>query len=243
MRLSGKTAVVTGGGSGIGLAIAEALANEGCRVAIAGRDDAKLKKAASAFKGKQPLLTHAADVGDLASVERLFAWAKKELGQIDILVCSAGVNVQKRLMAELSPEDWEAMMRINATGSFYCLRTVLPEMRSRKDGLIVNISSISGKRAAILGGVGYNASKFAATALGTTVSREEGPNGIRVTNIYPGEVDTPILEQRPSPVSDEHRARILRPSDVADAVLMVACLPPRAHVAEIVIKPTWQDYG
>lgn len=242
MKLSGKTALVTGGATGIGLGVAKALADEGCRVAISGRRDDKLREAVASYRGKQPLLHHAADVGDLTSVEALFRWAQAELGHIDILVNSAGVNVLRRTLAELSPEDWETMMRINATGAFYCIRAALPGMRERGDGLIVNISSIAGKRSSSLGGIGYTASKFAMTALGVTAGREEAAHNIRVTNIYPGEVDTPILEHRPKPVSAEHRARILKPEDIAAAVLMVACLPPRAHVPELVIKPTSQDY-
>jgi NADP-dependent 3-hydroxy acid dehydrogenase YdfG len=241
-RLAGKTALVTGGGSGIGLGIAIGLAQEGCRTAIAGRHEDKLRAAAATFAGEPKLLHHVVDVGELASVERLVAWAEKELGKIDILVHSAGVNVVKRTMADLSVEDWEMMVRINATGAYYCMRAVLPGMRKRHDGLIVNISSVAGKRSSLLGGVGYTASKFASTALGTTVGREEAQHGIRVTNIYPGEVDTPILDARPTPVSAEHRARILKPEDVAAAVVMIAGLPPRANVPELIIKPTSQDY-
>lgn len=242
MQLSGKTALITGGATGIGLGIALAFAKEGCRVAISGRREDKLREAAEAYRGSPALLYRSADVGDLASVEKLVAWANAELGKIDILVSSAGVNVLRRRLAELVPEDWERMMRINATGAYYCLRAVLPQMRERRDGLIINISSIAGKRSSLLGGIGYTASKFAMTALGVTAAREEAEHGIRITNIYPGEVDTPILEQRPKPVSAEHRARILKPEDVAAAALMVACLPPRAHVPELVIKPTSQDY-
>jgi NAD(P)-dependent dehydrogenase (short-subunit alcohol dehydrogenase family) len=242
MKLSGKTALVIGGATGIGLGSAIALAEEGCRVAIAGRREDKLREAAVSFRGTPPLLYRAADVGDLKSVESLVAWATEELGPLDIMVNSAGVNVLRRTLAELSPEDWELMMRINASGAFYCLRAVLPQMRERGDGLIINISSIAGKRSSLLGGIGYTAAKFAMTATGITAAREEAQYGIRITNIYPGEVDTPILEQRPKPVSAEHRARILKPEDVAAAVVMVACLPPRAHVPELVIKPTSQDY-
>lgn len=244
MKLTGKTALVTGGGTGIGLGIAVALAREGCRVAIAGRREDALQKAASSYEGKPPLAYRAADVGDAASVEKLFAWAQKELGPIDILVNCAGVNVVKRKMCELSIEDWESMIRINATGAFYCMREVLPQMRERRDGLIVNISSISGIRATLLGGVGYSASKFAMAALGTTVSLEDGKQyNVRVTTVYPGEVETPILERRPVPVTAEHRARILQPEDVGAAVLMIACLPPRAHIPELIIKPTSQDFA
>ena len=242
MRLAGKQALITGGGTGIGKGIALAFAAEGCRVAIAGRRADKLQAVAAESRGK-PLLTHVADVGERQSVTQLFQWVRAEFGQVDILVNSAGINVIRRSMAELSPEDWDAMLRVNVTGAFDCIREVLPEMRTRGDGLIINISSIAGKRAALLGGVGYNASKFAMTALGTTVSLEEGKHGIRVTNIYPGEVDTPILENRPVPVSAEHRAKILQPEDVAGAAVMVACLPARAHIPELIVKPTSQAYA
>lgn len=243
MRLTGKTALVTGGGTGIGLGIAMALAREGCRVAIAGRREDKLRQAAAAYAGDPGLLVKAADVGDYASVEELEKWSKQQLGDLDMLINSAGVNVVHRTMAELSVEDWEAMLRINASGAYFCMRAFLPAMRARKDGLIVNISSIAGIRSSLLGGVGYTAAKFAMTGLGITVGREEAEHGIRVTNIYPGEVETPILDHRPVPVSAEHRARILQPEDVAETVLMVACLPPRAHVPELTIKPTSQDFA
>jgi NADP-dependent 3-hydroxy acid dehydrogenase YdfG len=243
MKLAGKTALVTGGGTGIGLGIAIGLAQEGCRVAIAGRREDKLKVAAATYTGQPPLLMRAADVGDLKSVEQLFRWADAELGPIDILVNSAGVNVLRRSMADLSPEDWDYMLRVNVSGAFYCMRAVLPQMRARHDGLIVNISSVAGKRSSLLGGVGYSASKFAMTALGITAAREESAHGIRISNVYPGEVNTPILDQRPTPVSAEHKAQILQPSDVAEAVVMIACLPPRAHVSELIIKPTSQDYA
>lgn len=241
-KLDGKTALVVGGGTGIGLGIAIALAQEGCRVAISGRREDKLREAAASYMGKPPLLVHAADVGDPASVDQLVGWAIKELGRIDIFVNSAGVNVLKRKMAELSIDDWEMMMRINASGAFYCLRAILPHMRQRQDGLVVNVSSIAGKRASLLGGVGYSAAKFAMTALGMTAGLEEAIHNIRITNVYPGEVDTPILEKRPVPVSAEHRAKILKPEDVGAAVVMLACLPPRAHIPELIIKPTSQAY-
>lgn len=242
MQLSGQTALVTGGGSGIGQGIARALAQAGCRVAIAGRDEAKLQAAAAAVEAPHPVLYKAADITDRAQAEALIQWAERELGRIDILVNNAGVNVLRRSLAELDPDDWQRMMQTNATGVFYCLRAALPAMRQRQDGLIVNIGSISSKRAGLLGGVGYNASKFALAALGITAALEEGKNGIRVTTILPGEVNTPILDRRPKQLSAEHRASILQPEDVAAAVLMVAALPPRAHVVELVIKPTWQDY-
>jgi NADP-dependent 3-hydroxy acid dehydrogenase YdfG len=243
MSLNGKTALITGGGSGIGAACAVALAKEGCDVGIAGRRESRLKEAAGRFEGKPAIKYFVSDVGDRADVAKLFDWANRELGQIDILVNSAGVNTQKRLFAELSPEDWDKLLRINATGAFNTMHAVLPQMRKRKDGLIINVASIAALRCSLLGGVAYNASKFAMRALGLTVNNEFHEEGIRVTTIHPGEVDTPILDERPVPVGPEHRARILKPEDVAAAVVMVAKLPPRANVTELTIKPTTQPFA
>jgi NAD(P)-dependent dehydrogenase (short-subunit alcohol dehydrogenase family) len=243
MRLAGKTAVITGGATGIGRAIAIAFAREGCRVAIAGRREDKLLQAAAGWTSNPPILTHIVDVANRASVAKLFAWADATLGKIDILVCNAGINTKLRTMADMPPETWDQVMGVNATGTYNCMHAVLPAMRRHKDGLIINIDSISGMRASVLGGVAYCASKFAVSALSAVVAMEEGRNGIRVTAICPGEVDTPLLDDRPVQLSAEHRARILTGEDIADAALMVACLPPRAHVHEMVIKPTWQDYS
>ncbi len=241
-QLEGKTAIITGGATGIGLGIARSLADAGCLVAITGRREAALREAAEAADCDPPLLYHRVNVAHRGSVNQLFEWASEALGAIDILVNSAGTNVKTRTMAEIQPEQWDQVLAINATGAYNCMHAVLPQMRERGNGLIVNISSIAGKRAAALGGVAYCASKFAMTALGTAVANEDGPHGIRVTNVYPGEVNTPILENRPVPVSDEHKAAILQPEDVGALVLTIACLPPRAHVPEIVIKPTQQQY-
>ena len=146
-------------------------------------------------------------------------------------------------MAELDPADFDRMMAVNATGLFNVLHAALPGMRRRGGGLIVNIASISGKRAARLGGPGYCASKFAATGLGTAVGLEERARGIRVTNIYPGEVETPILALRPVPVSDERKARMVHPEDIAACVVTIARLPDHVLVPELIITPLYQEYA
>lgn len=240
--LDGKVAVVTGGGTGIGAAVAVGLAQEGATVVISGRREEKLKDAAAKFTGEPAIQYKAADVGERDSATELFSWVKENLGPVDILVSSAGINVPKRSMADGSPEDWDKVLKVNATGAYNAMYAVLPDMRQKGDGVIVNISSVAGIRASVLGGVAYSASKFAMSALGLTVAEEERNHGIRITNIYPGEVETPILDNRPVPVSAEHRARILQPEDVAAAVLMVVKLPPRASVPELTIKPTSQSF-
>ncbi len=244
MTLGNKTVLITGGGSGIGLGIALALAREGCRVAIAGRSEEKLRKAAAGHTGQPPILWQACDVADRGQVQRLFEWLDGQgLLPLDILVNSAGINVAQRKMAELDPADWDRMLAINVTGAYNCAHFALPGMRARRDGLIVNISSIAGKRALTLAGPAYCASKFAMTALGTAVGLEERPNGIRVTNIYPGEVDTPILEQRPVPVPAEKRAKMVHPEDIAACVVTIATLPPHVLVPELVITPLYQEFA
>jgi NADP-dependent 3-hydroxy acid dehydrogenase YdfG len=241
-KLDGKTALITGGGSGIGLASARIFLREGARVAIAGRDLDKLKRAAGSLGAGGRLTFYAADVSDPQQVKNLVQAAMVELGRIDILVNNAGTNLKERAFRELTPESWQRLLRANLDGAFYCIHAVLPQMLERRDGVIVNISSVAGKRASPLGGAAYAASKFGMTALGLCLAAEEKDSGVRVSNIYPGEVDTPILEVRPQPVTDEQRQRILKPEDVAEAVLFVATLPPRVSVPELVIKPTSQLY-
>ncbi|MBC8353880.1 MAG: SDR family oxidoreductase [Planctomycetes bacterium] len=242
MNLEGKTALVVGGGTGIGYGIAKALANAGCRVAISGRREETLREASASANTKTPLLFHPADAGERASVNDLVAWATDELGRVDVLVNSAGINIKTRKMTDMTPDQWDQVMRINSTGAYNCMHAVLPQMRERRDGLIINVSSIAGLRASALGGVAYAASKFAMAALSTAVANELGPEGIRVTSVYPGEVNTPILDNRPNPVSDDHKAAILQPEDFGNVIVAIAALPPRAHVSDIVIKPTHQEF-
>lgn len=242
MKLQGKTALVTGGATGIGWGIARALAGEGCRVAIAGRHLDKLQTSVAAWDREPAMLCHVVDVADRASVAALFEWLPTALGPLDILVHAAGVNIPNRSMAAMQPEQWDEVLAINATGAYNCFYYALPPLRARHDGLIINISSISGRRAMELGGIAYCASKFAMTALGVSVGNECAPDGVRITNIFPGEVNTPLLASRPAPVSDERKAAMLQPDDFGQLVVAIACLPPRAHVAELVIKPTAQWY-
>jgi NAD(P)-dependent dehydrogenase (short-subunit alcohol dehydrogenase family) len=241
-KLEGKIALITGGGSGIGLATARAFLAEQARVAILGRQESRLQQAARELDGADRLIYLTADVGQPAQVDAAVGEVTRRLGPIDILVNNAGVNIKERAVRELTPERWRLMVQANLDGAFYATHAVLPEMLKRRDGLIIYISSIAGKRASPLGGAAYAASKFGMSALGLCLAAEEPNSGIRVSVIYPGEVDTPILVHRPQPVTPEHLARILQPEDVAAAVLFVASLPPRASVPELVIKPTTQIY-
>jgi NADP-dependent 3-hydroxy acid dehydrogenase YdfG len=240
--LQNKVVLVTGGGSGIGLASVRLFLEHGSKVAASGRNHAKLVENTKNFPGRERLFLQACDVAEPAQVQTLVQTVVKQFGPIDILVNSAGTNIKNRTFRELTVATWQLLLRTNLDGAFYCIQAVLPGMLERRQGLIININSIAGLRASPLGGVAYAASKFGMTALGIGLAAEEKDNGIRVTNIYPGEVDTPILEFRPQPVTEEHRQRILKPEDVAAAVIFAASQPPHVSIPELTIKPTSQTH-
>ena len=241
-KLAGKVAVITGGGSGVGKAATALFLKEGAKVAIAGRDAAKLAAVVAELDAGTNLVAVPTDVTDAAQCQALIDAATKAFGRVDILVNNAGTNLKARTFRELTPEAWDMMIRTNLDGAFYCTKAVLPQMFDRKDGVIVNVVSIAGKRANPLGGAAYVAAKFGMGGLGLVLSNEEKDSGVRVSNVYPGEIDTPILKVRPNPISEEHRATILKPEDVADAILSVASLPARVSIPELIIKPTSQMY-
>ncbi len=178
-----------------------------------------------------------ADVSNAGDIVGMVNTVKKELGAVDILVNSAGINVANRMMSNIDPADFDRMIEINTTGTFNCIHAALPAMRQRGAGLIVNIVSLAGKRVMLLAGLPYCVSKFATGALGTFVNLEECGNGIKVTNIYPGETNTPIVDKRPTPPPPEKRAQMLQPEDIASCVVTIAKLPARAVVPELVITP------
>jgi NADP-dependent 3-hydroxy acid dehydrogenase YdfG len=238
-----ETALVTGAGSGIGRGIATGLAEMGLRVALVGRDREKLEQTRAGFaKGADSALVATCDITDRRAVKLLIDQVLSALLSIDVLVCNAGTNVRNRSLESLDPLDWDRMIATNLTGSYNLVHHVLPSMRQRRNGLVIQICSISGIRASTLGGVGYSASKFGQRALGLCLGREEGANGIRSTLIHPGEVETPILDARPVPVAADRRAVILQPEDIATAVRFLVELHPRAHVPELVITPTVDDF-
>ena len=226
----------------MGKATALALAKNGANVAIAGRNKKNLASTVSLAQATEKISAKEADVTDRNSLEDLFQWFDVEFGTLDYLVHAAGINVAMRSMEELSPDDWDRLIQINLTGSYNVLRLTLNRMRPLKKGLIVLINSVAGKRSVPLAGIGYNASKFGMSGLGIGVAEEERNNGIRISNLYPGEVNTPILENRKEPPGEEHRQSILQAEDVASVILHLCQLPERVHIPELVVKPTLQSF-
>jgi NADP-dependent 3-hydroxy acid dehydrogenase YdfG len=240
--LKGKVAWITGGGSGIGLAAGIELARAGAHVVISGRSAETLEKAEKELKGAGSGEAIALDVADQKEVSKAAQQILKRLGRVDILMNSAGINLPRRNFRNVSVEGWDQIVAINLSGMFYCCQAVLPAMREKKGGLILNVSSWAGRYASTLTGPGYNATKHAVLALTESINMEEGAHGIRATSILPGEVATPILEKRPVPPPPEERARMLQAEDLGRTVLFIATLPPRACVNEILISPTWNRF-
>ena len=240
--LHGKNVLLTGGGSGMGQATALALAKNGANVLITGRNIDALNSTISKAEDPYKIRAKEADVTQRESLNELFSCIDQELGELDVLIHAAGINVALRSMQELTPEDWDRLIQINLTGSYNVTRLALERMRPHKKGLIVLVNSVAGRRSVPLGGIGYNASKFGMSGLGMGIAEEEKDNGIRVSNLYPGEVNTPILDNRKSPPSQEHRDSILQPKDVASVILTLCKLPDRVHIPELVIKPARQSF-
>jgi len=240
--LSGKVAWITGGGSGIGLAGGIELARAGAHVVISGRSRETLLSSEKQIKAAGSGEAIALDVSDQKEVASAAQAILKRHGRVDILVNSAGINHPKRRFRDVSIDGWDQIVAINLSGTFYCCQAVLPAMREKKDGLIINVSSWFGRYWNTLGGPGYNSTKHAVVSLTETLNVEEAANGIRATCILPGEVATPILEKRPVPPPPHERARMLQAEDLGRAILFVATLPPRACVNELIISPTWNRF-
>ncbi len=239
-RLKGNIAWITGAGSGIGLAGAQALAQAGASVVMSGRRADILQAEAQkicALGGVAEAL--ALDVADAAAVQQCAERILEHHGRIDILVNSAGLNNPNRYWNNQTTQGWREVVGINLDGSFYTIHAVLPSMRKNKDGLIINISSWAGVFHPKLTGAAYNASKHAVTAMTETINMEECANGIRACALCPAEVATPILDRRPVPPSAADRARMLQPGDLGATIRFVAELPPQVCINQIIISPTW----
>jgi NAD(P)-dependent dehydrogenase (short-subunit alcohol dehydrogenase family) len=236
---SNKTVVVTGAGSGIGRGTALRFLAEGWQVALVGRRSEPLAETV-AFGGTSASARAAifpCDIGDANAVDAMAAAVLARFGRVDALVNAAGTNIPRRSWGELSREDYHAVLATNLNGAVYCVQAFLPGFRAQGGGTVVNINSEAGLQASAKSGVAYVASKFALTGLTQSLNAEERAHGIRACSIFPGDVDTPLLDRRPQPPSREARAAMLQPDDVAACVWLAVTLPPRALVEQLVIRP------
>ncbi len=238
--MTSPVAIITGAGSGVGRATALKFAAEGWRVVVIGRrpDALAATVAAGSESHRGNFLVRPCDLGNAAAIAALVAGVTKEWGRIDVLVNAAGTNIPKRSLAELSHADYAAVMDANIHGVLYIVQAVLPAMRQAGAGTIVNVGSEAGKQASPKAGAAYVVSKFGLTGLTQTINAEERPHGIRATCIFPGDIDTDLLQRRPVPPPAEARARMMQPEDIAACAWFVVNLPARATIEEILIRPS-----
>ena len=228
--------VVTGAGSGVGRAVALKFAAEGWQVAVVGRRDAALAETIGLGAADGRLRAFRCDVSVPEEVAAMGAAVLEAFGQVDVLVNSAGINVQQRSLEALSVDDWQQVLATNLHGAYYCVRAFLPGMRLRRSGTIVNINSDAGQTARELSGAAYVSSKFGLRGLTQQINAEERRHGVRACSICPRDINTPLLDKRVEPPPPEQRARMLQPEDLAECVWLAATLPSRVIVDEITMS-------
>lgn len=236
--MSGRRVLIAGASSGMGRETAKAVAREGAELVLLARDEARLAAIADECRqlGAGKVLAIRADASQAKALEAALSSHMEALEAVDTLVNTIGMNIVQRAFSELTAESWALMINVNLNAAFNLSKAVLPIMRRRGGGLIVNVSSTAAKKPDP-SGAAYQATKAGVAAMTHAIMEEEWQNGIRATAILPGMTDTPLLEKRPSPPTPEMRAKALKPEDVAEACMFVMRLPARAHVSEIVLQP------
>jgi NAD(P)-dependent dehydrogenase (short-subunit alcohol dehydrogenase family) len=231
--LQDKVAIVTGGSRGIGLAIAEKLAEMGCEVVITARKRDELEKAAQGIRkngGKCDGV--ACDVSSLDDVQQLAENFGDRRKKLKILINNAGIGGFSSPLHETDPATWDKIINTNLRGVYYMIRAFAPMLIANGGGDIVNISSLAGKNA-LPNGATYSASKWGLNGLSYSVAEELRTHNIRVTVICPGSVDTDL-----SPHTGKNLSKMLQPADVAHLVAMVMTQAPQSFASEILLRPT-----
>ena len=229
-----ETAIVTGATEGIGRATAFALGIAGYRVGVVARTERKIRGVVDALVAEGiEAAGAAADVGQEKPVARAMAELAETVGEAEVLVNNAGILIAKPF-EELTLEDWDQTMATNLRSLYLVTRAVLPAMRRRKSGTVVNVSSLAGKNG-FLGGTAYSASKHAVLGFSRSLMLETRKDNIRVIAVCPGSVATPMMQDQPMLKTDP--GRILQPEDVADTIVHAVTLPGRALVSEVDIRP------
>jgi 3-oxoacyl-[acyl-carrier protein] reductase len=235
--LAGKVAIVTGAGRGIGRAISLALSRAGARVALAARSEAELRAVAEEIRSHDgDALILPTDVTRDDEIERLVKQTETEWGAIDVLVNNAGWGKTAPVIHGTTG-DWDRTFQINLRAPMILSRLVLPKMIERKSGAIVNIGSISGK-AGSANTAAYSASKSGLIGFTQSLFEEVREYGIKVAVILPGFVDTPLIPQ----TKRLDRTKMIRPEDVADAVLFILLSPTNSCPVEITVRPQQSPY-
>jgi NAD(P)-dependent dehydrogenase (short-subunit alcohol dehydrogenase family) len=231
--LKNKIALVTGGGRGIGAAIARTLAELGAGIIICGRTAATLEETAREISGDgRNCEAIPCDVSDWNSVSFLAEQVKQRFGKVDVLVNNAGIGGFGGPLHKLPLEQWDKVLNTNLRGVFYMVRAFVPLLLAAGGAHIINISSIAGKNA-LPNGAAYAASKWGLNGLSYSVAEELRGQNIRVAVVCPGSTHTEL-----SPHEGKDPRKMLQPEDVAHAVAMLVTQTPQSFVSELVMRPT-----
>jgi NADP-dependent 3-hydroxy acid dehydrogenase YdfG len=233
-----NTAVITGAGSGVGQSTALKLAALGWNVALVGRRAEALQETVNlAGDAGSRCRIYPTDIGQPGAVSSMAERVLQEFGEVGVLVNAAGTNVPNRSLEVLTLADYTAMMDANLHGAYYSAQAFLPGMRARGSGTIVNIVSDAGKQASPKAGPAYAMSKFGLAGLTQSINAEERARGIRAIAIFPGDIDTPLLDRRPVVPDAAARARMMKAEDIADCAVFCLSLPSRVIVEEMIVRP------
>jgi serine 3-dehydrogenase len=240
VSINGQVVVIVGASSGIGRSAAVLFAREGAKVVAAARREDRLQSLKEELAREQREITvRCADASKTKDMEKLAQETLEQFGKIDVLVFASGINIRDRAIERLTPELWNSLIEINLNGAFYATHAVLPSMRNAGGGHLIYVSSISGL-ITDLSGAAYQATKRGVLGMAHAIRMEDKHHRIRTSVICPGLVDTELLEQRPVKPTPEVLAQALQPEDVAETILYVSKLHPRAAIPELQMMPTVQ---
>ena len=240
MTLKNKVCLITGGGSGIGRATANKMAKEGARIIVVGRTQTKIDETVSSIKKDGGYAKgYATDVSKQALVDDLVSSVIQEHSKIDLLLNNAGHSSKHRRLTTTTATEIQSVIDSNLIGTIYCSQAVVPHMISAEEGTIINVASIAGLSPSNLGGMIYSAVKAAVINFTGFLNDHLKNTGIRASVVIPGEVDTPILDNRPIPPDENARAKMVTAEDTAEAISMIARLPLRTNIPELQIRPTF----
>jgi serine 3-dehydrogenase (NADP+) len=239
VSLRDQVVLVVGASSGIGRETAVLFAREGARVVAAARRQDRLQELQKQLEDEgHRVEVFSADASEAGEMEDLAEFTLSKFGRVDVLVYVTGTNTPDRALTRLTPEIWDTLINVNLNGAYYITQALLPQMRAGGSGHLIYVSSISGLVPDV-SGAAYQASKRGMVGLAHAIRVEEKEHGIRTCAVCPGLVETEILEKRPVKPDAQTLAKALQPEDVAEVILSVAKLPPRAAVPEMQIMPTY----
>lgn len=239
MKLKDQVCIITGGGSGIGRDAALKIAQEGATVVIVGRTESKLESAIAEIRTiRGTAECYTLDVSDFNAVQKMVDDVYQKFGRIDVLVNNAGHSSHNRRLRNTTPEEVRSVVDSNLIGTFFCTQAVVPTMLKAKSGTIINISSLAAVTPGPFSGFAYGAAKAGVINFTEFLNNDLRNTGIRASVIIPGEVATPIVDKRPIPPDADARAMMVDVAETSEAILLVATLPQRSNIPELVIRPT-----